>query len=66
MGIQCQSKMDDNIKELLRQILFGCKNWTTNRKGLPLTLSYDAVEELYDLLTELEDIIKGYENENIK
>ena len=51
--------MDKNIEDSLLIIKRGCDEWITNHKGETLWLSYESVEELYDLLTELEDIIRG-------
>ena len=51
--------MDENTKQMLSIIKNACKTWTTHHKGDTLQLSYESVESLYDLLTELEDIINN-------
>ena len=49
--------IDSDIKASMNTILDACKNWTNNHKDESLRISYHAVEQLYDLLTELDDII---------
>ena len=49
--------LDPNIKENMSTILNACKNWTINHKNETLELTYNSVEQLYDVLIELDDIL---------
>lgn len=49
--------LDSNVKESMNTILEACKNWTNNHKNENLQLNYKSVEQLYDVLTELDDIL---------
>ena len=54
--------MDKNVEDSLLKIKRGCDVWITHHKDETLWLDYKSVEELYDLLTELEDMIRGTQN----
>ena len=49
--------MDENIRYTLDTIISACKNWVNHHHGETLNLDYNSVDQLYNLLLELKEII---------